>query len=79
MKVHHSALKHGIEPADSIAAATGGLFSIDLEEGNPSRQLRLGFDTTGQLLELVVLTFDNQRELIIHSMKARKAYYDLLD
>jgi hypothetical protein len=78
MNVHSSALKHGVDPDDSIRAATEYVFTADLEEGNPSRQLRLGFDSSGQLLEIVVLIFDESRELIIHSMKARPSYYDLL-
>jgi hypothetical protein len=78
MNVHSSALKHGVDPDDSIRAATEYVFTADLEEGNPSRQLRLGFDSSGQLLEIVVLIFDASRELIIHSMKARPSYYDLL-
>ena len=57
----------------SIKAATEYLVTVDLEEGNPSKQLRLGFDSTGQLLETGVLIFDDSRELVIHSMKARRA------
>lgn len=51
---------------------------------NPTRttlpgQLRLGFDTAGRLLEIIVLHFDSGHELIIHAMKARTAYLNLLD
>lgn len=45
----------------------------------PSRQLRLGFDRSGRLLELVVLRFDSGGELLIHAMKARRSYLDLLE
>jgi hypothetical protein len=38
----------------------------------------LGFDGAGRLLELVVLRFDSGNELIIHAMKARRRYLDLL-
>jgi hypothetical protein len=40
--------------------------------------LRLGFDPAGRLLELVVLRFDSGNELLIHAMKARSQYLDLL-
>ena len=52
----------------------------DLDEESPARQLRLGFDTQGRLLELetVVLAFDNGNELVIHAMKARPQMRDLL-
>jgi len=43
-----------------------------------SRELRLGFDGVGRLLEIVVLLLDHDRELVIHAMKARPQHYDLL-
>jgi hypothetical protein len=79
VKVHASALKHGVEPDDAIRAATDPVFVSDLDENSPGRQLRLGFDRAGRLLELVVLRFDSGNELIIHAMKARRQYLDLLD
>ena len=78
MRVHDSALKHGILPEDAIQAATWALWIEDLDEGDPSRQLRLGFDAHGRLLETVVLTFDSGNELLIHAMKARPQMLDLL-
>ncbi len=78
VRVHESALKHGVDPKDSIFAARHYLVTVDLEEGKPGRQLRLGFDQNGQLIETVVLTFDDTHNLIIHAMKARKRYLNLL-
>lgn len=78
VSVHNSALKHGISEEDSIYAATWAVWTEPLDEENPYRELRLGFDTSGRLLELVVLIFDSGNELIIHSMKARPQYFDLL-
>lgn len=78
MRVHDSALKHGIDPDDAIQAASWSLWIVDLDEDNPSRQLRLGFDTRGRLLETVVLVFDSGNELVIHAMKARPQMLDLL-
>ncbi|BAC18066.1 putative toxin-antitoxin system, toxin component [Corynebacterium efficiens YS-314] len=78
MKVHKSALKHGIPEEDSIYAATWALWIEDLDEDSPARQLRLGFDQSGRLLEIVLLVFDSGNELIIHSMKARPHMKNLL-
>lgn len=78
MKVHDSARKHGVEPDDAVHAAEHALFVSDLEEDSPARQLRLGFDTGGRLLEVVVFRFDSGNELLIHAMKARRLYLDLL-
>lgn len=77
--MHPSALKHGVEPDDAIRAASEAVFVSDLDEDSPSRQFRLGFDRASRLLELVVLRFDSGNELIIHAMKARRQYLDLLD
>jgi predicted hotdog family 3-hydroxylacyl-ACP dehydratase len=79
VKVHDSARKHGIDPADAVHAADHAVFVADLEEDSPARQLRLGFDASGRLLEIVVLRFDSGNELLIHAMKARPRYLDLLD
>lgn len=78
MRVHGSALKHGIDTEDAIQAATWSLWIVDLDQDTPSRQLRLGFDTRGRLLETVVLVFDSGNELVIHAMKARPQMLDLL-
>lgn len=78
MKVHASALKHGVSVEDAIQAAEWPLWIEDLDEDSPSRQLRLGFDTRGRLLEIVVLVFDSGNELVIHAMKARPQMIELL-
>lgn len=78
ISVHASARKHGIADGESIQAATWPLWIEPLDEENPQRELRLGFDTNGRLLEVVVLTFDSGNELIIHAMKARPQYVSLL-
>jgi len=78
VKVHESASKHGIEPEDALQAATWSLWIEDLDDDSPSRQLRLGFDTHGRLLETVVLIFDSGNELVIHAMPARPQMIELL-
>lgn len=77
MNVHDSALKHGVHREDAIQAATWAVWIEDLDESSPARQLRLGFDTRGRLLETVVLVFDSGKELVIHAMKARPQMIDL--
>lgn len=79
MKVHDSARKHGIEPDAALHAAEHPIYVAPLDDdSNPHRELRLGFDPAGRLLELVVLRFDSGRELLIHAMKARPQYLALL-
>ena len=78
MNIHDAARKHGISDEDAIQAASWPVWIDDLDDDSPARQLRLGFDTRGRLLETVVLTFDSGNELIIHAMKARPQMLDLL-
>lgn len=79
MKVHASALKHGVEEPDALQAAEWPLWVEPLDEdGPPHRELRLGFDTSARLLETVVLILEDASELVIHAMPCRKKYLDLL-
>jgi hypothetical protein len=78
VEVHRSARKHGISDDDILAAAHDYLIAYTIDDDQPARELRLGFDTRGRLLELVVLMLDDAGELIIHAMKARPQYFDLL-
>ncbi len=41
--------------------------------------MRIGFDTQARLLETVVLIWDNGTEEVIHAMKCRAQYLELLD
>lgn len=59
--------------------ASGCVYKAPLDEDHPQRELRLGFDSSMRLLEVVVLLWDDGTEAIIHSMKARKQYRSLLD
>lgn len=80
IEVRRSAEKHGIEPESSLTAATSGcVYKAPLDEDHPQRELRLGFDSSMRLLEIVVLLWDDGTEAIIHSMQARKQYRSLLD
>ena len=47
-------------------------------EEMPAKQLFLGFDSRGLLLELVVLRLDDGGEPVAHAMKARRHYHGLL-
>ena len=79
MRVHPTALKHGVSETDASLVAAWPHWIEPLEDDDwPHRELRLGFDSAGRLLEVVVLTFKNDDELVIHAMPARKQYRRLL-
>jgi hypothetical protein len=79
--LHKSAYKHGIADTDTLHAANNPLTAYPLtEDGDegPGRDLLLGPDRAGNLLELVVLSLDDERQMIIHSMRMRRQYLRLL-
>ncbi len=79
MIARRSAQKHGISEEDGIEAATRPLVSVPLDDEDPRRFLRLGFDSGGRLLELIVLVWDDGTEELIHAMKCRSQYFQLLE
>ena len=79
MIVRGSARKHGVDDENIIAVATAPLVSGPLDDENPQRQLRIGFDTQARLLETVVLVWDDGIEEVIHAMECRPQYLGLLD
>lgn len=77
VRVRPSALKHGIAPEETTRAARTAVYVAPLDEKNPQRELRLGFDTHARLLELVVLTWDDGTEKS-STLCARKQYLTLI-
>lgn len=79
MDVHRSARKHGVAAEDGVHAAQRFLVAYPLGgEDGPRRELRLGPDRAGNLLETVVLLLDDGTELLIHAMRMRPKYRSLL-
>nr|WP_306270643.1 hypothetical protein [Ornithinimicrobium sp. HY1793] len=54
-------------------------YASDPDDDMPAKQFVLGFDRSGRLLELTILTFDSGHQLVIHAMKARRKYLHLLE
>lgn len=74
MEVAHSARRHGIADADIQAAIVGILIQAPLQ---PDRDLLIGVDTQGRLLEVVILDPDTD-PVVIHAMPLRAKFYRLL-
>lgn len=69
MKVHPSALKHGVAAEDAFQTAEWSLWIEPLDDdGPPYRELRLGFDTSARLPETVESVFGRADETVIHAM-----------
>lgn len=70
--------KHGVSYHDIRTVARNYLIAYTLDDDHPARELHLGFDDSGRLLEVVVLLLEEGAELAIHAMKCRPQYFDLL-
>jgi hypothetical protein len=78
VELHQSAFKHG-ETDDSIRhALDNALVVVDLEpDADPPRVLAIGPDRAGNLLEVIWLEFADD-SLVIHAMRLRPSFYELL-
>ena len=59
-------------------AVRNRMVAYPLEEGESARLLCLGPSRAGNLLEVIILEFDDGRSLVIHAMPMRPKYKDLL-
>lgn len=55
------------------------LVVVDLEpDSDPPRVLAIGPDQAGNLLEVIWLEFPDREPIVIHAMRLRRTFYDLL-
>jgi hypothetical protein len=79
VEIHSSARKHGLTDDDIQHAIHNQLTVHDLgDDETPYRLLVLGPDCAGNVLETIVLIFDDQRRMAIHAMPIRPQYLHLL-
>jgi hypothetical protein len=79
VEIHQSARKHGVTDDDIEHAIAHPLVVADLDDENsPARTLVLGPNITGNLLEVIVLHFDDGRDMAIHAMAMRNRYRAML-
>lgn len=75
-----SAFEHKIIEADIRQAFMNPYYDGPIEEnnGNNNRFIRLGFDTSGNLLEIMYNEYENH-VCIFHAMKCRSIFFSLLE
>ena len=73
-----SAFKHGIKKEDIRWAFLHPRYDGPLEDLE-SKYIRLGFDRSGNLLEIMYNENDKFTVKIFHAMRCRSIYYPLLD
>lgn len=78
MIVHPNARKHGCSDAEIITAATHAQIRGPISTDDPPRQGRIGLDSQGQELELIVVFLQNGDVLVIHAMRCRPAFRSML-
>ncbi len=79
VEFHRSASKHGVDNDDVLHAGADALVVADMgDDESPLRTLVLGPDRSGNMLEVIVLDFDDSREMVTHAIPMRAHYLGLL-
>ena len=77
IEFNRSAFKHGISKEDIYWAFFHSCYDGPIEEME-NKFLRLGFDKSGNLLEIIYNEIDENNINIFHAMKCRKIYHELI-
>ncbi len=79
MEIYDTARKHGISDADILHAIAHAVEVVDLEpDADPPKVLGIGPDIAANLLEVIWLELDDDRDLVIHAMPLRSMFFSLL-
>ena len=79
MEIHRSAHKHGVDGDAIRHALDHAVVVVDLDaDSDPPRVLAIGADQAGNLLEVIRLELADDRMLVVHAMKLRPTFYDLI-
>jgi hypothetical protein len=79
VEIHRSARRHGVSDDAILHATDHPLVVVDLEpDADPPKQLAIGPDLAGNLLEVIVLVLADEQLLAIHAMPLRPTFHDLL-
>jgi len=81
VEIAESARKHqaedGFDDVDIVHAVDNAVYSAD-DGDDPDKALYLGPDRSGRLLEIVMAARADGSEVVIHAMKMRRMYEELL-
>jgi hypothetical protein len=78
IKFNPSAFNHDIKEADISFAIKNALYDDVLDEAN-DKHLVLGFDRSGNLLEILYNIIDENSMNVFHAMHCRSIFFHLLD
>ncbi len=79
VEINESARKHGASDGDILHAVEHSMVEYEVgDDDAPRRWLVLVPSRSGQVLELIVLVFDDGTEMVIHAMPMRSKYQELM-
>ncbi|MFV1962373.1 MAG: hypothetical protein ACC658_11135 [Acidimicrobiia bacterium] len=79
MEIHRTAHNHGINDDAIRHTVDHALVLVDLDpDSDPPKVLAIGPDRAGNLLEVIWLELADDADLVIHAMRLRAAFHDLL-
>ena len=74
-----SAFKHTVSEENIRWVLLNHLADGIIEEDNETKYLSVGFDKSGNLLEVMYNYIDEQTIKVFHAMKCRKHFFDKLE
>jgi uncharacterized DUF497 family protein len=74
-----SAFKHAVSEENIRWVLLNHVADGTIEENNETKYLAVGFDKSGNLLEVMYDYIDTQKIKVFHAMKCRKQFYKMLD
>ena len=74
-----SAFKHSFSEENIRLVLLNHLADGIIEEGDETKYLAVGFDKTGNLLEVMYNHIDEQTIKVFHAMRCRKHFYEQLE
>jgi uncharacterized DUF497 family protein len=77
VEFNQAAFKHGVTEAD-IRNAMSNVVYDDIWDNVEDKHLLMGFDSKGNLLEIMYNIIDGQSINVFHAMKCRSIYRKLL-
>jgi uncharacterized DUF497 family protein len=77
-RINKSALKHGISEADIRMAIVNFIYEAPIS-GEENKFIAIGFDGSGNLVEVVYEYIENETIHVFHAMKCRKAVLELFE
>jgi len=74
-----SAFKHTVSEENIRWVLLNHLVDGIIEEDNETKYLSIGFDKSGNLMEVMYNYIDEQTIKVFHAMRCRKHFYDKLE